>query len=103
MYSALYIYFFFFLCRESQPLQRPERLNRLRTLSTEGGGPKLVLTRQPRGPDGTTGFTFSRNNKCLTEDMSLPEELSNGISIVEPVNEVNLINGNSMPVVYSQG
>lgn len=88
-------------------MQRPERLNRLRTLSTEGGGPKLILTRQPRGPDGTTGFTFSRNNKCLTEDMSLPEELpeelSNGISIVEPVNEVNLINGNSMPVVYSQG
>ena len=94
---------------ESQPLQRPERLNRLRTISTEGGGPKLVLVRQPKGPDGTTGFTFSRNtkqSKTEGDDLitSLPEELTNGDSIVDPVNnEVNLINGNSIPVVYSQG
>lgn len=91
---------------ESQPLQRPERLNRLRTLSTEGSGPKLILLRQPKGPDGTIGFAFSRNNKILIEEdvtTSFPEELTNGVSIVDPANEVNLINGNSMPVVYSQG
>lgn len=97
-----YILCIFLLCSESQPLQRPERLNRLRTLSTEGGGPKLVLIRQPRGPDGTTGFNFSRNNKSFTEDMTVPEELSNGYSSVDPDNEVNIINGNSMPVGYSQ-
>lgn len=94
------------LYRESQPLQRPERLNRLRTLSVEGSGPKLVLVRQPRGPDGTVGFLFTRNKKSLIEEdenTKFPEELTNGVSIVDPVNEVNLINGNSMPVVYSQG
>lgn len=89
-------------------MQRPERLNRLRTLSTEGGGPKLILIRQPKGPDGTTGFTFTRNAKpCKIEEdviTNFPEELTNGVSIVDPVsNDVNLINGNSMPVVYSQG
>ncbi|XP_039286517.1 cold shock domain-containing protein E1 isoform X2 [Nilaparvata lugens] len=37
--------------------QRPERLvSRLRTISLEDGGPKLTVTRQPRGPDGTKGF-----------------------------------------------
>jgi cold shock CspA family protein len=93
---------------ESQPLQRPERLNRLRTISAEGGGPKLILIRQPKGPDGTTGFNFARNAKPCTieEDIitSFPEELTNGVSIVDPVsNDANLINRNSMPVVYSQG
>lgn len=37
--------------------QRPERLiSRLRTISLDEGGPKLTVTRQPRGPDGTKGF-----------------------------------------------
>lgn len=43
---------------ESQPSQRPERLvSRLRTLSTEDSGPRIVIVRQPRGPDGTKGFS----------------------------------------------
>lgn len=36
--------------------QRPERLiSRLRTVSVDDG-PKLTVTRQPRGPDGSKGF-----------------------------------------------
>lgn len=94
--------------RESQPLQRPERLNRLRTISAEGGGgPKLILLRQARGPDGTNGFSLLRSNKQAKVQentmTALPEELMNGASIVDPVNEVNLINGNSMSDVYSLG
>ncbi|KAG8247523.1 Cold shock domain-containing protein E1 [Homalodisca vitripennis] len=42
---------------EAQAGQRPERLiSRLRTVSLDDG-PKLVATRQPRGPDGTKGFS----------------------------------------------
>uniref|UniRef100_A0A023FSV6 Putative cold shock domain protein n=1 Tax=Amblyomma parvum TaxID=251391 RepID=A0A023FSV6_AMBPA len=42
---------------EPQPTQRPERLvSRLRTLSTEDSGPRIIIVRQPRGPDGTNGF-----------------------------------------------
>nr|CAD7399848.1 unnamed protein product [Timema poppensis] len=38
--------------------ERPERLiSRLRTISVDESGPKLILIRQPRGPDGTKGFT----------------------------------------------
>nr|CAD7393916.1 unnamed protein product [Timema cristinae] len=38
--------------------ERPERLiSRLRTISVDESGPKLILVRQPRGPDGTKGFT----------------------------------------------
>ncbi|XP_067012520.2 RNA-binding protein Unr isoform X2 [Anabrus simplex] len=37
--------------------ERPERLiSRLRTISVDDAGPKLTVTRQPRGPDGTKGF-----------------------------------------------
>ncbi|XP_066254560.1 RNA-binding protein Unr isoform X1 [Euwallacea similis] len=37
---------------------RPERLiSRLRTISLDDAGPKLLVTRQPKGPDGTKGFT----------------------------------------------
>ncbi|KAL1456190.1 hypothetical protein WDU94_000937 [Cyamophila willieti] len=36
---------------------RPERLiSRLRTTSLEDNGPKMTVTRQPRGPDGSRGF-----------------------------------------------
>lgn len=39
--------------------QRPERLiSRLRTVSLDDG-PKLTVTRQPRGPDGSAGFSLS--------------------------------------------
>ncbi|CAH0547495.1 unnamed protein product [Brassicogethes aeneus] len=37
---------------------RPERLiSRLRTISVDDTGPKLLLTRQPKGPDGSKGFS----------------------------------------------
>ncbi|XP_033340905.2 cold shock domain-containing Unr [Megalopta genalis] len=42
--------------------QRPERLiSRLRTTSMEDTGPKLTVVRQPRGPDGTRGFSQERS------------------------------------------
>lgn len=42
--------------------QRPERLiSRLRTISLEDTGPKLTVVRQPRGPDGTRGFSQERS------------------------------------------
>nr|XP_031826339.1 cold shock domain-containing protein E1 [Nomia melanderi] len=41
--------------------QRPERLiSRLRTTSLGDTGPKLTVVRQPRGPDGTRGFSQER-------------------------------------------
>ncbi|XP_026284230.1 cold shock domain-containing protein E1 isoform X1 [Frankliniella occidentalis] len=41
--------------------QRPERLiSRLRTTSVDDTGPKLTVLRQPKGPDGTKGFTIVR-------------------------------------------
>ncbi|KAL1516675.1 hypothetical protein ABEB36_000556 [Hypothenemus hampei] len=37
---------------------RPERLiSRLRTVSLDDAGPKLLVVRQPKGPDGTKGFS----------------------------------------------
>ncbi|XP_043248968.1 cold shock domain-containing protein E1 [Colletes gigas] len=43
-------------------LQRPERLiSRLRTTSMEDTGPKLTVVRQPKGPDGTRGFSQERS------------------------------------------
>ncbi|XP_015126101.1 cold shock domain-containing protein E1 [Diachasma alloeum] len=44
--------------------QRPERLiSRLRTVSLEDAGPKLTVIRQPKGPDGTRGFTQERSQR----------------------------------------
>lgn len=57
-----YIGFFFLSSAENsppkQPSQRPEHLiNRIRTISVkDDGSPKLVVIRQPLGPDGSTGF-----------------------------------------------
>lgn len=41
-----------------QPSQRPEHLiNRIRTISVkDDGSPKLIVIRQPLGPDGSKGF-----------------------------------------------
>jgi len=40
--------------------QRPERLiSRLKSVGDDIG-PKMVVTRQPRGPDGTKGFKQPR-------------------------------------------
>uniref|UniRef100_T1JCJ5 Cold shock domain-containing protein E1 n=1 Tax=Strigamia maritima TaxID=126957 RepID=T1JCJ5_STRMM len=42
-------------------IPRPERLiSRLRTVSCDDTGPRIVLVRQPRGPDGTSGFKTTR-------------------------------------------
>lgn len=36
---------------------RPERLiSRLRTVSVDDAGPKILVVRQPKGPDGSKGF-----------------------------------------------
>lgn len=36
---------------------RPERLiSRLRTVSLDEAGPRLMVVRQPKGPDGSPGF-----------------------------------------------
>lgn len=41
--------------------QRPERLlNRLSKLSVDESAPRLVVVRQPFGPDGTKGFAQPR-------------------------------------------
>lgn len=44
---------------------RPEHMiTRFRTLSTaDDGGPRLVVIRQPKGPDGTNGFKQSRDRR----------------------------------------
>jgi len=44
-----------------QPSQRPEHLiNRIRTISVkDDGSPKLIVIRQPNGPDGSTGFDLN--------------------------------------------
>jgi len=51
--------------------QRPERLiSKLKALSQEESnraGPKLVVTRQPRGPDGTKGFA----NRSVVEEPAM--------------------------------
>lgn len=52
---------FFFSSAENspkQPSQRPEHLiNRIRTISVkDDGSPKLIVIRQPNGPDGSSGF-----------------------------------------------
>ncbi|XP_011499122.1 PREDICTED: cold shock domain-containing protein E1 [Ceratosolen solmsi marchali] len=40
--------------------QRPERLISLRTVPSQDSGPKLTVVRQPKGPDGTYGFSQER-------------------------------------------
>lgn len=45
--------------RSSDVQARPERLiSRLRTISVDDSGPKLTVMRQPRGPDGSRGFSI---------------------------------------------
>ncbi|CAG9855914.1 unnamed protein product [Phyllotreta striolata] len=45
---------------------RPERLiSRLRTVSVDEAGPKLTLVRQPKGPDGSKGFSLEARAKRI--------------------------------------
>ncbi|XP_074600141.1 cold shock domain-containing Unr isoform X2 [Brevipalpus obovatus] len=47
---------------------RPERLiNRLKSLHVdENAGPKMIVIRQPRGPDGTKGFKVPRQSEPIS-------------------------------------
>ncbi|XP_035218612.1 cold shock domain-containing protein E1-like isoform X1 [Stegodyphus dumicola] len=101
-----------FFISESQPLQRPERLNRLRTISSDGNGPRLILIRQPKGPDGSGGFKFLRapkENESEKENFQETHSASNGVLETEPCivdqvpSEMVLNNVESKPVVCSQG
>ncbi|GFY76667.1 cold shock domain-containing protein E1 [Trichonephila inaurata madagascariensis] len=88
---------------ESQPMQRPERLNRLRTISSEGGGPRLILIRQPKGPDGSTGFKLLRSvQKGVMEHSLNPiQDLINETCSV--TNELRINEMEPNPIVCSQG
>ncbi|XP_042901175.1 cold shock domain-containing protein E1 isoform X1 [Parasteatoda tepidariorum] len=87
---------------ERQPLERPERLNRIRTISSEGGGPRLILVRQPKGPDGSNGFKLLRT--VNEDEASLPQLQSNGV-INETCSLLNEMHLNVEPntLVCSQG
>lgn len=64
---------------EQQPTQRPERLvSRLRTLSTEDSGPRIIIVRQPRGPDGTNGFASRNGAEANPAAETLVEEEADG-------------------------
>ncbi|XP_075531479.1 RNA-binding protein Unr-like isoform X2 [Dermacentor variabilis] len=69
---------------ESQPTQRPERLvSRLRTLSTEDSGPRIIIVRQPRGPDGTNGFASRGTEANPTAAETLIEESEEAVESEE--------------------
>ncbi|XP_070383409.1 RNA-binding protein Unr-like isoform X2 [Dermacentor albipictus] len=69
---------------ESQPTQRPERLvSRLRTLSTEDSGPRIIIVRQPRGPDGTNGFASRGTEANSTAAETLIEESEEAVESEE--------------------
>merc|ERR550519_1357784 len=62
--------------------KRPERLiSKLKTMNIEEnsrGGPKMIIVRQPRGPDGTKGFKPRSESKEKTPEivMDLMEQLT---------------------------
>lgn len=50
---------------------RPERLiSRLRTVSLDDAGPKILVVRQPRGPDGSKGFSSEMRTPRLAGTVS---------------------------------
>lgn len=54
-----YFFFLFALFIFSDIQARPERLiSRLRTVSLDDTGPRLTVVRQPKGPDGSRGFSI---------------------------------------------
>ncbi|XP_013775883.1 cold shock domain-containing protein E1-like [Limulus polyphemus] len=88
---------------DSLPSQRPERLiSRLRIISDEGIGPRVIVVRQPKGPDGTTGFkTFhqtAQDQSTVATSKSLELSISKINSPPKIINTVveimpNVING----------
>lgn len=93
-----------FTSSDGQPMQRPERLNRLRTISSEGSGPKMILIRQPKGPDGSTGFKFLRpvqENGDHDEIIQLDPIQDLACSVTNELHLNNILEPN--PIVCSQG
>ncbi|GBN55284.1 Cold shock domain-containing protein E1 [Araneus ventricosus] len=87
---------------ESQPMQRPERLNRLRTISAEGGGPRIILIRQPKGPDGSNGFKLLRAVEKIVEENHV-NPVKDLINETCSANNELRINVEPNPIVCSQG
>lgn len=57
---------------DSDVQARPERLiSRLRTISLDDTGPRLIVIRQPRGPEGSKGF--SSEARCIKTPGAAPE------------------------------
>lgn len=72
---------------ESQPLQRPERLIcRLRATTLEDG-PRVIVIRQPHGPDGTSGFNTPRLLKepNAKKHPNASNDIVNGLSFVPDI------------------
>jgi cold shock CspA family protein len=46
--------------RRLSEIQRPGHLSRLKSMPSEDKGPRMIVTRTPRGPDGTKGFSLAR-------------------------------------------
>ncbi|XP_064488966.1 cold shock domain-containing protein E1-like isoform X2 [Ornithodoros turicata] len=70
---------------ESQPSQRPERLvSRLRTLSVDDAGPRIIIVRQPRGPDGTNGFASRITETEEDANTGSAEDLASDSTPVPP-------------------
>lgn len=64
---------------------RPERLvTKLKSNVEENTGPKVILIRQPRGPDGTKGFNQneSKNTEEGSDDQADPSLETSYISSI---------------------
>lgn len=83
-------------------MQRPERLNRLRTISAEGGGPRIILIRQPKGPDGSNGFKLLRTIEKIVEENHV-NPVKDLINETCSANNELRINVEPNPIVCSQG
>lgn len=46
--------------RRLTEMQRPQRLSRMKSNLGDGTGPRLIILRQPKGPDGSKGFNLKR-------------------------------------------
>ncbi|XP_071788144.1 cold shock domain-containing protein E1-like [Asterias amurensis] len=57
--------------RRLSEIQRPGHLNRLKSVPSEERGPKTMVIRTPKGPDGTKGFNLGRTISNGTEERSM--------------------------------
>ncbi|KAF4525248.1 hypothetical protein B566_EDAN014551 [Ephemera danica] len=78
--------------RTGKECKRPERLiSKLRSISLDDSGPRITVVRQPKGPDGTKGFSEPRlarqpGQMCAPTSLIIGEE-ENGVDI-PPVAEL---------------